>query len=181
VLDFDPAAGSQRQLVLRDLITFSADLDRSNFPRKARMLCTGNSAPERRDGRDHSLISALCAENYFYPDLPKGYKSLSTSCRWLPAAGSKSSTTVQRSASASTRLHLEEDAAKICTKAFHNRPPRRTSITTDAARALRNRLRAGHAAPAEAYAYLTRSGKFCCTPASATATWKKVRCAATPT
>ena len=74
--------------------------------------------------------SVFARKNYFYPDLPKGYQ---ISMYELPLA-TKGRLEFELDGSMKrigiTRVHMEEDAAKICTKDLRIPTAGATSITT---------------------------------------------------
>src|SRR6059058_611380 len=128
---------------------------------------------------DHSRFAR---KNYFYPDLPKGYQisqyelPLATG-GWLEieVGGEKKRIGI-------TRLHLEEDAARISTKASRNLPPRLTLTTTGAAhRSAKSSPSRICVRPRRLTLTSLRSARSCSTPASAIAIWRKARSVVTPT
>src|ERR1039457_5206046 len=120
-------------------------------------------------------VSIFARKNYFYPDLPKGYQ-ISQYDKPLAEFGfieidlNESKTNGSKKKIGITRLHLEEDAGKSLHEGFADAASK-TAIDLNRTGDRRRKLTS------------TSPGlrKSSSTPASATATWKKVRCAAMPT
>jgi aspartyl-tRNA(Asn)/glutamyl-tRNA(Gln) amidotransferase subunit B len=81
-----------------------------------------------------------------------------------------------------TRLHMEEDAGKSLHDGFADSVTRTYIDLNRCGTPLVEIVSEPDLRTAdEVFEYLTRSRRSCSTPASATATWKRARCAATPT
>ena len=124
-------------------------------------------------------FSRFARKNYFYPDLPKGYQISQFDeplCeRGRLALDIEGETRVVRI----HRIHMEEDAGKN----LHDQDPHASLVDLNRAGVPLIEIvsEPDMHAPREAYAYLRSSSRSWCIWRSATATWKRGVCAATPT
>ena len=127
--------------------------------------------------------SIFARKNYFYPDLPKGYQISQfdkpiAEHGWIdvPAA------TGEMKRIGITRLHMEEDAGKSLHDGFADSATRTYLDLNRCGTPLVEIVSEPDIrTPDEAFEYLTRLKEILCIRVSPTATWKRGRCAATPT
>jgi aspartyl-tRNA(Asn)/glutamyl-tRNA(Gln) amidotransferase subunit B len=127
--------------------------------------------------------SVFSRKNYFYPDLPKGYQ-ISQYDRpyatdgWVEALQADGTTKTVRL----ERIHMEDDAGKLLHEGFPwSKDMSGVDLNRSGSPLIEIVSRPDIRSSQEAYAYLTALKASSSTPTSPTATWRKARCAATPT